>query len=164
MNQEGWGLKEVMVFIVIVFLCIFISMTVYHKTFGDLFGTGSYDETYSDIERQLENVAKTYTDNYYGKVLENGDEGIVTIRDMQGRGLLTAVKDVKNKQEEVELEKIKGDFKCLFFTSTIIFLISSMKKDFSLFTYFLPFKKSLSISAAKCQCGVLSQGYSTISI
>ena len=100
MNQEGWGLKEVMVFIVVVFLCIFISMTVYHKTFGDLFGTGSYDETYSDIERQLENVAKTYTDNYYGKVLENGDEGIVTIRDMQGRGLLTAVKDIKNKQEK----------------------------------------------------------------
>ena len=98
MNEEGWGLKEVLIFIVIVFLCIFISMTVYHKTFGDLFGSGdSYnDETYEDVEVQLENTAKTYTDNYYGKALENGDEGVVTIRDMQGEGLLTAVKDIEN--------------------------------------------------------------------
>lgn len=98
MNEEGWGLKEVLIFIVIVFLCIFISMTVYNKTFGDLFGSGdSYnDETYEDVEAQLENTAKTYTDNYYGKALENGDEGIITIRDMQGEGLLTQVKDIKN--------------------------------------------------------------------
>ena len=98
MNEEGWGLKEVLIFIVIVFLCIFISMTVYNKTFGDLFGSGDNykDETYEDIEAELENTAKTYTDNYYNKVLENGDEGIVTIRDMQGEGLLTAVKDINN--------------------------------------------------------------------
>ena len=101
MNENGWGLKDAVLFIVIVCLALFISMITYHRTFKGLFdNSGSItdikNETYADIEKDLEDTAHTYTDNYYYKVLEDGDSGVVTIRDMQGEGLVKVVKDIED--------------------------------------------------------------------
>lgn len=101
MNQEGWGIRDMLLFLAIVCIAILVSMALYKKTFTQLFdNSGSItdfsNETYDSIENQLEKTAHTYTDNYYYKVLENGDEGEVTIRDMQAENLLTVVKDIKD--------------------------------------------------------------------
>ena len=101
MNQNGWGLKDAVWFIVIVCLAIFVSMVTYHRTFKGLFDnknsvTDINHETYADVERDLENTAHTYTDNYYYKVLEDGDEGIVTLRDLQGENLIKVVRDIED--------------------------------------------------------------------
>ncbi len=97
MNEKGWGLKDAVIFIVIICLALFISMITYHRTFKGLFDSSdSIEETYADIEKELENTAHTYTDNYYYKVLENGDSGVVTIRDMQEEKLIRVVRDIKN--------------------------------------------------------------------
>lgn len=96
MNDKGFGLRDVIVFLAIVCLCILISMVIFRRTFTELFDSnqGMSDETYESLEKDLERLGRTYTDNYYGKILENGDSGIVTIRDMQGENLLTVVRDI----------------------------------------------------------------------
>ena len=96
MNNKGFGIRDVIVFLAIVCLCILISMVIFRRTFTELFDSNRNigDETYSSIEKDLERIARTYTDNYYGKILEDGDSGVVTIRDMQGENLLTLVRDI----------------------------------------------------------------------
>lgn len=101
MNEEGWGLKDVLIFLAIISVALLVSMVIYRKTFTEIFdnrkSANSFSsETYADIETNLERIARTYTDNYYYKALENGDEGVVTIRDMQAENLLTEVKDIEN--------------------------------------------------------------------
>ena len=100
MNEKGFGLRDVLVFLAIVFVCILISMFIFKRTFTELFdSTKNYnDETYESIEKDLESIGKTYTDNYYGKILENGDSGVITIRDMQGENLLAVVRDIKDER------------------------------------------------------------------
>ncbi len=100
MNEKGFGIRDVLVFLAIVFLCILLSMIIFKRTFTELFdSTRNYNnETYMSIEKDLESIGKTYTDNYYGKILENGDKGVITIRDMQGENLLTVVRDIKDER------------------------------------------------------------------
>lgn len=102
MNEEGWGLKEGFGFIAIMCIAILITMTMYNRSIKDLFdSTGGIadkeEETYNDIENELINIAHTYTDNYYYKALEDGDEDIITIRDMQGENLLKSIADIKDE-------------------------------------------------------------------
>lgn len=102
MNEEGWGLKDVLIFLAIVALCLLVSMVIYKKTFTQLFygtsgGITDIDrETYQSVETDLEKTAHTYTDNYYYKILEDGDSGYVTIRNMQDKKLLKVVKDIED--------------------------------------------------------------------
>ncbi|MBR3363104.1 MAG: hypothetical protein IKG40_04175 [Bacilli bacterium] len=98
MNEKGFGIRDVIVFLAIVMLCILISMVIFRRTFTELFDStkGYNDETYMSIEEDLERLGKTYTDNYYGKILQDGDNDIITIRDMQGENLLTVVRDIKD--------------------------------------------------------------------
>ena len=101
MNQEGWGLKDVILFLVIILLAIVIAMFIYNRTFNNLFAgidNKAPKETYSDIEQNIAHNARTYTDNYYSKALENGDSGVVTVRAMQQVRLLQSVKDIKTKK------------------------------------------------------------------
>jgi len=101
MRENGWGIKDVFAFLAIIALALLISMVIYRRTFTELFnGSGSaFDresETYYSIEEDLEKSAHTYTDNYYYKILEDGDEGYVTIRDMQDKNILKVVKDIND--------------------------------------------------------------------
>ena len=101
MNEKGFGLKDVFIFLAIIALALLISMVIYRKTFMQLFySSGSVtdkeSETYYSIEKDLEKSAHTYTDNYYYKILEDGDEGYVTIRDMQDKNLLKVVRDIND--------------------------------------------------------------------
>lgn len=100
MNEEGWGFKDMFWFLAIICVALLLAMMLYNRTFSDLFdsSSGEYSgETYSDIESDLEKTAHTYTDNYYYKILEDGDEGYITIRDMQDKNLLSSVKDIKDE-------------------------------------------------------------------
>ena len=98
MNEKGFGLRDVLVFLAIVCLCILISMVIFKRTFNELFNSdNSYNsETYSSIEDDLERIGKTYTDNFIGKILEDGDNGVITIRDMQAENLLKVVRDIED--------------------------------------------------------------------
>ena len=98
MNEEGWGFKDVFWYLAIICIALLLAMMLYNRTFSDLFGSSTKhsEETYKDIEINLEKDAHTYTDNYYYKILEPGDEGYVTVRDMQEKHLLKSIKDVKD--------------------------------------------------------------------
>ncbi|MBR2833355.1 MAG: hypothetical protein IKE75_02870 [Bacilli bacterium] len=114
MNNKGFGIRDVMVFLAIICLCILMSMIIFRRTFTELFDSShnKVDETYVSIEKDLERICKTYTDNYYGKILEDGDSGVVTIRDMQGESLLTVVRDITDDNVicsgYVTFEKVNG--------------------------------------------------------
>ncbi len=101
MNQNGWGLRDMLVFLGVICIAILITMFLYNRTFKELFDTtgGITDienETYADMETELERTAHAYTDNYYGKILEDGDEDNITLRQMQEENLITVVKDIED--------------------------------------------------------------------
>ena len=100
MNEEGWGLREFLGFIVVICLAVLVTMAMYNRGFNDLFdsSTETENETYNDIEDILVSTAHTYTDNYYYKALEDGDEDRVTVRDMQGEELLKNIIDLKDNK------------------------------------------------------------------
>ena len=116
MNEQGWGIKDVFIFLAIVCLAILVSMALYRRTFSELFGgynTNNIEsETYYSIEEDLKQTAHTYLNNYYYKILEDGDEGAVSIRDMQNKQLLTVVKDINDDNIDcsgyVYFKKING--------------------------------------------------------
>ena len=68
---------------------------IYQKNFSDLFSSQKVNNSYSDIERELIKVTHNYTDNYYYKVLENGDSDYITVKGLQEEGLITNVVDIK---------------------------------------------------------------------
>lgn len=78
MNQKGWGLKDFMIILGVIFLALIITAAVYRRSFKELFGAKSEPiveskttivekETYQDLEYKLQRAAERYqNDNYQG--------------------------------------------------------------------------------------------------
>lgn len=98
MNNRGFGMNEFFLFIAIMCLSLLVTMVMYNKTINGLFG-GSREVTYSDIENEMMSSARNYTDNYYYKVLEDGDNDYVTISVLEEEGILDKIMDPKNSKE-----------------------------------------------------------------
>lgn len=90
MNQGGWGLKDVMLYIVVLSFALLIAMLLYDKSFGQLFGKLDSDLDYSLMEKKMVKAAHNYTDNFYYKLLEDGDSDYVSLRILKSDGLLKA--------------------------------------------------------------------------
>ena len=100
MNNYGFGLREFLGFLTCILIALFIAMVMYHKNFGELFDSSVSSQSYQDIEKDLANVAIIYTDNYYYKVLENGDSDYVTIKTLKEEKIITKVTDLKDHKLE----------------------------------------------------------------
>ncbi len=96
MNQNGWGIREVMMFVCALSLALLVTMVMYNRTFNQLFGGGSSNESYSSLEGELKDAGRTYTDNFYYKVLESGDDDYVTVDELIDKDIIKPLKDPNN--------------------------------------------------------------------
>ncbi len=94
MNERGGGINDVFIFLAVICLAVLVTMVMYNKTIKDLFsGDDTTKMTYNEIEESLINSAKNYTDNYYYKPLENGDNDYVTVRTLETEGIIQTIID-----------------------------------------------------------------------
>ena len=100
MNNGGWGLKDVLFFIVILCLSLLVAMILYHKTIGDLFGGSVVATTYDNLEKDIAYAAKDYVNNHYYKTLKNGDSDRVTLKTLQSENLIKKVVDPDDSRIE----------------------------------------------------------------
>lgn len=99
-NQGGWGFKNVFAIIAVLAAAILIAMITYNRSFSELFGAIDEDAdniTYQTLENRLIRAAKTYTDNYYYKPLEEGDEDYVSVNTLIDNGVMNELEDVEDK-------------------------------------------------------------------
>ncbi len=97
MNNRGWGLNNAFFFIAIICLSILITMVLYNRNFADLFGGSEESLTYSGVEDKMMHAARSYVNNYYYKVLEDGDRDYVTVSSLVSQKLLEEVHDPQSK-------------------------------------------------------------------
>lgn len=63
LNNKGYGLKEIMFFLCVMFVAILVTMFVYNKNFKNLFegeNLSDKDYNYQNVEEELESSAKEY--------------------------------------------------------------------------------------------------------
>ncbi len=96
MNEYGFGLKESMLFLVTIMLCIFITMFMYNKSFKEIF-EGPSSKSYVDLENTLKSAGAGYVLNYH-KPLDNGDEGYVSLDTLKDKNLINTLTDEKGKE------------------------------------------------------------------
>ncbi len=97
MNNGGWGLKSAIFFIIVMCLSILVTMIMYNRTITSLFGADPNSLTYGDIEDELLHAARNYTNNFYYKVLEDGDNDYVTVKSLEQNKIINTIKDPRNK-------------------------------------------------------------------
>lgn len=94
MNNRGMGINDIFIFVAVICLALLVAMVLYNKDFKSLFsGEDTNKMTYNEIEESLINAAKNYTDNYYYKPLESGDDDYVTVRTLETEGIIQTIID-----------------------------------------------------------------------
>lgn len=98
MNERGGGFNDVFIFLAVICLAILVTMVMYNRTIKDLFGGEETTKmTYNEIEEMLISAGKNYTDNYYYKPLENGDDDYVTVRTLETEGIIQTIVDPEDE-------------------------------------------------------------------
>lgn len=97
MNNKGFGIKEICIFLFVIFICMFIVSTLYSKTVKDF---DKKEGSYHDLADKLISAAHVYTDNYLDDELENGQEGYVSSSVLEKKELLDDLTDVTNKSKK----------------------------------------------------------------
>ncbi len=96
MNEYGFGLKESMIFLVTITICIFTTMFMYNRTFKEIF-EGPKHSSYSELESSLKSAGTRYVLNYHDS-LENGDDGYVDLSTLKEKKLINAFSDEKGTE------------------------------------------------------------------
>jgi hypothetical protein len=98
LNNHGWGLQMMMVFVLILMICLVIVAALIDKNFKYL-----EDETvksttfdYSKLEKQVVEATQKYIDNKKIQ-LDNDDTYTITIKKLQNENLLDEIKDDSKK-------------------------------------------------------------------
>ncbi len=115
-NEYGWGLNNVIAFLAVIFLAIIITMMMYNRSIAELFGgkpdKTKAEETYQDLEEALKPATRAYLDNFYYKLLDDGESGRVTVKELEEDKILKAIIDVQDNKTRcsgyVEFAKNNG--------------------------------------------------------
>jgi len=101
MNQNGWGLKDFILLVAIMFIALIITMFVYQKDIKTLF-SGSVEEnkkTYHDLELELKVAAQKYQNvNYQGNI-ESTETIVLPYKLLKENKYIDKITDIKNSSE-----------------------------------------------------------------
>ncbi len=112
MNNEGWGLKIMLLFVAILCIALMISIYLIQKNFSFLLAEDPFKntntnnninenvtvkKTYSGIEKELIAGAKKYIKEVYNDSADEADFLKIKISSMQKKGLLGTINDIKDK-------------------------------------------------------------------
>ena len=95
LNNEGWGLRVELAFIIIFLLCLLIA-TLGLARFG-VFGNNNFNNnsnfSYSELENRMNEAAKRYYQNTYG----NGELSTISSYTLLSRGYISELLDENNR-------------------------------------------------------------------
>ncbi len=111
LNNKGWGLQTMMVFVLILMICLVIVAAIFNDTFKDITGDSSYN--HSILEDKLKDASKKYVEKNKISINE-GNNYTITVSKLQKLGYLQELKDNEIKctgYTIVEKEKDKLIYK-----------------------------------------------------
>ncbi|MEG2322357.1 MAG: hypothetical protein RSB71_02595 [Bacilli bacterium] len=95
LNNRGWGLQIMMVFILILMIGLVITAVLIKQNFGGIFGEVLPD-TSKSIEEVVVLASQQYQKEYYNDMLD-GEKITVTLKTLKSKNL---IKDVKYKDKQ----------------------------------------------------------------
>ena len=113
MNNEGWGLRLMLLFVAILCIALMISIYLIQRNFSFMLAEDPYKfknnnnnnvnenvtvkKTYSGIEKEMVASAKKYVKKVYNDNPDEADFLKVKVSSMQKEGLLGTINDIKDK-------------------------------------------------------------------
>ncbi len=102
MNQNGWGLKDFILLVSVMFIALIITMFIYQKDIKTLFSGSSQTEnqkTYKDLELELKVAAQKYQNvNYQGNI-ESTETIVLPYKLLKENKYIDKLIDIKNSSE-----------------------------------------------------------------
>lgn len=112
MNNEGWGLRVMLLFVALLCIALMISIYLIQKNFSFLLADNPskninnnnninenviVKKTYSGIEKEMVASAKKYIKKVYNDNADEADFLKIKVSSMQSEGLLGTINDIKDK-------------------------------------------------------------------
>ena len=110
MNNEGWGLRIMLLFVAILCIALMISIYLIQENFSFMLADDPYKvkekdninenvtvkKTYSGIEKEMVASAKKYVKKIYNDNPEEADFLKIKVSSLQKEGLLGTINDIKD--------------------------------------------------------------------
>lgn len=90
LNNKGWGLQTMMIFVLILMICLVVIAAMINNTFKDVTGNSSYN--YAILEDKLKDASKKYIEKNNISINE-GNNYTITVNKLQKAGYLKELKD-----------------------------------------------------------------------
>ncbi|MDD2435401.1 MAG: hypothetical protein PHO63_04020 [Bacilli bacterium] len=113
MNNQGWGLRIMLLFVAILCIALFISVVLIQQNFSYLFRENPFEElkpnlnenvtikkTYNGLEKEMVAGAKKYVAKIYNNNADTADFLKIKVSSMQQEKVLDKIYDIKNERIE----------------------------------------------------------------
>ena len=111
MNENGWGFKDFILILAIIFLALLVTVIIYQDSFNkkdatkpiepEKEDTKSSYESYDEMEIKLKKAAERYQNNNYQGTLESKETWILSYDLLREEGYLKkALYDIQDKSSE----------------------------------------------------------------
>lgn len=108
MNEKGFGLKEFVIIIAVVFICMIIVMTLTGNIIDEKKDNTKEEPkevetiTYQDLENKLKKAAERYQNDTYSSNINNEEVWILSYSMLKEKEYLEPIYDIKAKDKECE--------------------------------------------------------------
>lgn len=106
MNEKGFGLKEFIIIIAVVFVSLLIIMSLFRNVSSNndnhsqVNQEEKQEKTYKDLEQELKLAAERYQNDNYSGNIENSEVRTLSYSMLKENGYLDKIKDIKSKDAE----------------------------------------------------------------
>lgn len=103
MNQKGFGLKEFVIAVAIIFICFFIVMSLTKDVINEENNTQTEEATettYEDLTKKLKNAAERYQNDNYSGNIDNTETWILSYSMLKAEGYLEEIYDISDSSLE----------------------------------------------------------------
>lgn len=107
LNNRGWGLQVMMIFVLILMIALVVIAVLVNQTFSDIVGPvkdpivnpGNDDVSYKDLEKKLLNAVKKYQEIHYSDISSlDGDMITVSLDKLKKEELIGEIEDIKTSK------------------------------------------------------------------
>ena len=104
MNQQGFGIKEFIIFVAVIFISLIIIMTLMQNTVTKQSTDTNQEEvekvTYQDLEKELKLAAERYQNDNYSGNAEDSETWILSYSMLKENQYLDEIKDIQDTDTE----------------------------------------------------------------
>ena len=92
LNNRGWGLHVMMIFVLILMICLVIISALINKNFKDLTTNTNSSYNYTTLENKVEEAAQKYIKQKQ-IIIDSGKSHTITVSKLQKEGILDTISD-----------------------------------------------------------------------